>query len=188
LKKTLPIILAALLALASCAPKTDRAVTEFAQLREHLAAAANVTATAAVTADYGERVFDFRIKYQGADGAGEITILAPESLLGITARVADNAGTLKFDGAALDTGSLGDGISPAGIIPRLLAEWRSGFPDSLSLVTTGGRAELVMRSALTADARQTTRFDLSSRLPVRTEITSAGRVILTVVFENVTLT
>jgi len=174
----------------SAEPKPDRAVTEFSRIREALTAEASAfDVTASVSADYGERVFDFRLRYVGSPGGGEIEILAPESLAGVRATVAGNEATLKFDGAAIDTGALADGLSPAGIVPRLIVEWQAGFAESLRIARDGlDREELIMRSALTAETRHETRFALSTRAPVRTEVTEGERVILTVVYEAFSIT
>ena len=193
-----------LVTLSACGAKADRAVAELARLRELHSTASRIVTVARVSADYGERVFEFRIRYSGTYDAGELEILAPESLAGVTARVSGNAATLSYDGAELDTGSLGDGLSPAGIVPRLIVEWQSGFPDSLMLARNNSnldvgkspgfrREELIMQSMLTSasergtDARQTTRFDAETHIPIRSEVLQDGRVVLTVRYESFAL-
>ena len=161
-------------------PAVNRAAERFSKVREVLLAAPRVTVTAAVSADYGERVFEFRLQYSGTQEGGELELLSPQMLAGVTARVSNNAATIRYDGAELDTGSLGDGLSPAGIVPRLIVEWQSGFADSL-VIESGA---LIMQSALTADARQVTHFDNATGSPVRTEVICSGRVVLTVLYES----
>lgn len=198
--KRLFVILAAATLLGSCAAQGDRAAEEFARLRAEQAAATRLETVARVSADYGERVFEFRLRYSGTYDAGEIEILEPQSLAGVTAQVSGNAATLRYDGAELDTGSLGDGLSAAGIVPRLIVEWQSGFADSLTLVRNGAgvgrREELIMQSMLvgatehnggSAGVRQTTRFDAETRIPIRTEVVRDGHVVLTVRYESFTL-
>jgi hypothetical protein len=169
----------------SCSGAGRRAEEKMLELRAAMLASDGFTATADIRADYGERVFDFKIKYAGGADGGEIAILEPESLAGVTARVADGGASLLYDGAALDTGPLGDGLSPAGIIPALISEWKTGFVDMLAEEKLGGRDTLAMTSALTESAAQTTWFDEATGMPVRAEAESGGRTVLTVEFENV---
>jgi|GEM_PF-515307 len=191
----------AVMMLCGCTARGDRALEEFAQLRAEQAAATRLVTVARVSADYGERVFEFRLQYSGTCEAGELEILAPQSLEGVTARVSGNAATVRYDGAELNTGSLGDGLSAAGIVPRLIVEWQSGFADSLTLVRNGAgvgrREELIMQSVLVGASeqsggteggvRQTTRFDAETRIPIRTEVVRDGRVVLTVRYESFVL-
>ena len=191
-------VLAALAVLCGRTARGDRAAEEFARLRAEQAAATRLVTVARVSADYGERVFEFRLRYSGTYEAGEVEILAPQSLEGVTARVSGNAATVRYDGAELNTGSLGDGLSAAGIVPRLIVEWQSGFADSLTLVRNGAgvgrREELIMQSVLVGASeqsggaeggvRQTTRFDAETRIPIRTEVVRDGRVVLTVRYES----
>ncbi|MDR2615408.1 MAG: hypothetical protein LBC28_02400 [Oscillospiraceae bacterium] len=170
---------------ASCAGNSRRAEEKMLELRAELLASESLTATADIRADYGERVFDFKIKYTGGAELGEIAILEPESLAGVTARVEDGGASLRYDGAALDTGPLGDGLSPAGILPTLISEWKTGFVDMVREEKLGGRAALAMTSALTDRTSQTTWFDEITGLPIRAEAESDGRTALIVEFENV---
>jgi hypothetical protein len=176
---------ALLLLLTSCAAGEDRAAAEMLEIRSALLAATGVTATANIRADYGERVFDFQIRFRGDGSLGEITIIKPDNLAGVTARVSDDGARLMYDGAALDTGPLGDGLSPAGIIPVLLAEWKGGFVGFLDTEKAGSRETLAMSSALTDTSSQRTWFDMKTNLPTRSEVVSNGRTVLTLVFENV---
>jgi hypothetical protein len=183
-------VIALVLTAAAVAPQCScassvRAEEKMLELRAALLASDEVTAVANIRADHGERVFDFKIKYIGGEDGGEITILEPESLSGITARVGGGGAGIRYDGAELDTGPLGGGLSPAGIIPALISEWKTGFVDMLSEERLDGRDALAMTSALTESADQTTWFDKKTNLPLRAEALSGGRAALTVVFENV---
>ncbi|MDR0445936.1 MAG: hypothetical protein LBH17_02720 [Oscillospiraceae bacterium] len=172
------------LSLTSCSA-SRRAEEKMLELRTALLASEKLTAIARIRADYGERAFEFKIKFTGDADGGELEILEPESVAGIRARVTGSGAELIFDGAALDTGPLGDGLSPVGIIPLLISEWKTGFVDTLTPERLDGRAVLAMTSSLTEKAAQTTWFDEATGLPVRAEAIADGRAALTIEFENV---
>ena len=69
------------------------------------------SASLEITADYGQRVYQFGMEaqVQGEDAA--LTLTAPETVAGLTARWAGEAGTLEYDGVAVETGAL----DPAGL-------------------------------------------------------------------------
>ena len=71
------------------------------------------SASLEITADYGQRVYQFGMEaqVQGEDAA--LTLTAPETVAGLTARWAGEAGTLEYDGVAVETGSLDpEGLDP----------------------------------------------------------------------------
>ena len=80
-----------------------------------------LTACAAITADYGDRVYQYEAQLSGNGEAGELRITAPESIAGLTVAWENGAGKLEYDGASLMTGPLSpDGISPADAMPLIL--------------------------------------------------------------------
>ena len=147
---------------------------------------AGCAATAEITADYGQRVYEFTLEMRyEKDGEMVLTVTAPEDVAGVTARVRDGAATLEYDGASLETGQLdGQGLSPVSALPVLLECVRSGF------IAEVGREDLDERSALRMccrDPEQTPGsgveaamwFDLDSHALLQGEILVDGaRVIL----------
>ena len=81
-------------------------------------------AEVAVTADYGQRVYEFLLS-AAVDGEETVlTLREPELAAGITARIGEEGGALEYDGLALDTGPLdGDGLSPVSALSALLSEY-----------------------------------------------------------------
>lgn len=131
----LPILLTALL--ASCAqtgtvPGTGQELTaeeEARQVRTEFLAASSCTGTAEVTADYGQRVYEFGLDFSWVlDGETVLTLTAPEDLAGLTARITQGRSRLEFDGISLDTGVLtGEGLTPLELVPTLMEWVRTGF-------------------------------------------------------------
>ena len=59
-----------------------------------------------ITADYGQRVYEFLLS-AAVDGEETVlTLREPELAAGITARIGEEGGALEYDGLALDTGPL----------------------------------------------------------------------------------
>ena len=96
------------------------------------------SASLEITADYGQRVYQFGMEaqVQGEDAA--LTLTAPETVAGLTARWAGEAGTLEYDGVAVETGALDPaGQDPVSAFPVLLEAARSGYLTACSLEEDG---------------------------------------------------
>lgn len=95
-------------------------------------------ATAEITADYGQRVYQYTM---GVEVNGEETVLtltAPETVAGITARLKEKNGLLEYDGVVVETGPMdGEGLTPVSSIPVLLEEAKSGYIRACSLEEDG---------------------------------------------------
>ena len=135
--------------------------------------------TADVTADYGDRVYDFRLRY--ADGI--VTILSPESIAGIEAEVKEDGVALRYDGAEVFTGTIA-GISPMSALPLFvnalgesyIVDARFGMDDTL---------EIDFR--ISDEVVLTAVFDRTSELPVSAEVTENGEMRLKITFYDVKL-
>ncbi len=87
--------------------------------------------TAELTASYPDRTAQFSLRYALADGVQRVTVLAPERISGISARVELGKTALEYDGLILDTGDLDDyGLSPMSALPLLVEALRSGHADA----------------------------------------------------------
>ena len=82
-----------------------------------------------VTADYGQRVYEYSISLQWeAQGDTVLTITAPETVAGVTARIRAGQTALEYDGVRVETGTLNEaGLSPMDALPALLRAAREGF-------------------------------------------------------------
>lgn len=117
------------LLLCSCGSGAEE-LQQVQLLRERYAAAAGCTGTAEITADYGQRVYEFTLDFTAEGEELELKLTAPEEVAGITARVTGEDTSLEYDGAILDTGPLSsDGLSPVSAIPALLRCAAEGFSD-----------------------------------------------------------
>lgn len=109
---------------------TARAAEELAlSIRTEYLAMTVCTASVDITADYGQRVYEYSMDILWSkDGETKLTVTAPESIAGITARIRDGSSFLEFDGASLETGALsGTGLSPVEVVPAVLKYIGSGY-------------------------------------------------------------
>ena len=95
-------------------------------------------AMAEITADYGQRVYQYTM---GVEANGEETVLtltAPETVAGITARLKGKDSLLEYDGMVVETGPMdGEGLTPVSSVPVLLEEAKSGYIRSCALEEDG---------------------------------------------------
>lgn len=100
---------------------------------------AGCTASMEVTADYGQRVYDFGVDltWQRKE-ACVLTITAPENVAGVTARLEDGGAVLEYEGAQVETGPLDDtGLSPLSAVPVLLDYVQTGYIASCGMEAVG---------------------------------------------------
>ena len=96
------------------------------------------SASLEITADYGQRVYQFEMDAQVQGEDAVLTLTAPETVAGLTARWAGEAGTLEYDGVAVETGSLDpEGLEPVSAFPVLLEAARSGYLTACALEEDG---------------------------------------------------
>ncbi len=102
--------------------------------------AAPVRLCAAVSADYGDRVWNFRLVYEGDGEQGSLTVLEPERIEGVGAELVKGE-TLRLvcDGTLLDTGALfGNAATPLQALPLTVLAVREGFVTSTWRETVAG--------------------------------------------------
>ncbi len=111
------------------------------------------SAVAEITADYGERIYDFSLVVTLEGDVCKLTVTAPEEVAGISVSQVDTGeGTrLEWDGVMLETGNLSpQGLTPITAVPALITALKSGFVDSATLkslptVASGSVLELFCR-------------------------------------------
>ena len=102
---------------------TDGAVS----LRNSILRCNQCSFNAQVTADYGDSLytFDMVCKYD-AEGDMSVTVTAPETISGVTARISKGTGQLTFDDKALTFALLADGVITPISAPWLFMEALTG--------------------------------------------------------------
>lgn len=96
--------------------------------RAELLNAASCSFSAQVTADYGDLVYEFSMDCASAGNTTEITVTQPDTISGITAQIANDTGTVTFDGMSLDFGTLAEGnIVPLAVPAVVTDSWKSAY-------------------------------------------------------------
>ena len=146
MRKALSCVLMMTLLLSGCKAGSgeERPENLAARIRGEYLSLGGWTARLDITADYGERVYEFSVDASWEkDGPTVLTVTAPESVAGITARLEDGEGYLEYDGASLSTGPLtGDGLSPLEVIPFVMKELTQGYMARAHYVQVGERQVL----------------------------------------------
>lgn len=133
MRRTACALMMTLVLLAGCGrggQENIRSAEELAlNIRAEYLAITSCTAAADITADYGQRVYEYSMSISWEKGGETVlTITAPESIAGITARIQDGTSYLEYDGVSLETGALsGAGLSPIEVVPAVLNYILSGY-------------------------------------------------------------
>ncbi len=98
-------------------------------LREAFLSMESCSGSMEVTADYGQRVYEYTVEFSGdGNGGMNLVLTAPEEVAGITAHIAQGQTALEFDGVALETGPLNqEGLSPLDALPAFVAAMQTGY-------------------------------------------------------------
>lgn len=111
------------------------------QIRGEYLAMSSCAGQAAITADYGQRVYQYELAVAVDGEETTLTLSAPDTVAGITARVTGQDGQLEYDGLSVETGPLDpEGLSPVSAVPALLEGARSGYIVSCALEEDGAPA------------------------------------------------
>ena len=98
-----PIVCLLLAALLGGCSKTESENDLALQLRSDFLAMDGCSGTMDVTADYGQRVYEYTVSFSSTQKDGmTLVITAPEEVAGITATVENGQTFLKFDGVQLE--------------------------------------------------------------------------------------
>lgn len=175
-----------LLMLTACGKAADTEAEELAlQIRAEYIAMTECAGQMELTADYGERVYAYTMDFSyQKDGELVLTVVEPENIAGITARVSEGGTLLEYDGTRLETGPLsGDGLSPIEGLPALLAYAREGCIADCCFETIDEVRTLRIccrdpENQPGTGSEATIWFDADTHELVKGEISSDGYVVL----------
>ena len=150
-------------------------------------------ATVDITAEVGEKVFDFTLDAAWRrEGETVLTITAPELLAGITARIAEGETVLEYDGAGVSLGLLDDsGLTPVSAVAGLMAQIEKGY--QARCVWAGDSGEILRVTYRDPETGPNTGteylldIDRESGALLRAEASVGGRTVLTAQFTNFTM-
>ena len=194
-RKLLSCVLMMTLLLAACAPAGgETPETAALALRDTYANLAGWSSTVDVTAEVGDKVFDFTLDASWQkDGETVLTLTAPELLAGITARIKDGETVLEYDGAGLSLGLLdGRGLTAVSAVPWVMEQIAGGYMTKCAW--TGENKELLQITFRDPEAEANVgaefclTFDRETFALNGAEVSVDGASVLTVVFRSFTMT
>ena len=162
----------------------DREREEFLEIRADLLAREELRLRADLRADYGDRVYDYRLAYAGNGDGGVLRIEEPLELKDVWVELEEGHTRLRFGDLMLDTGVLAGEESPVQAFPLMIRAWLRGsvaecwherlyeadcLAAEIHLGRAGAETSLVCRVW----------FRRSDREPVYAELAAEGRVCLT---------
>ena len=184
MRKLVLCVLMTTLLLAGCGQAGGNEAEELAlTIRgEHLGMD-RCTAQVSVTADYGQRVYEYEMAVAVTGEETLLVLSAPETVAGLTARISGEDSALEFDGLSVETGPLDpDGLTPVSAVPALLEAVRSGYITACGLEGDGTLLRMDCgdpTGSLGSGTEYALWFDASTHALVRGEISVDGfRVIL----------
>ncbi len=139
-KLLLCVPMISLLLLTGCAGGRggNKAEEEALTLRTTYLEAEGFTGKAELTADYGQRVCQYQVDVEAGQEETSLTITAPDTVAGITARAVKGDTFLDYEDLVLETGPLDpDGLSPMAAVPALLEAVQSGYMTACSFPEDG---------------------------------------------------
>ena len=182
------------LLLAACAPAGGETPESTAlALRDAYENLAGWSSTVDVTAEVGDKVFDFTLDASWQkDGETVLTIIAPELLAGITARIADGETVLEYDGAGLSLGMLdGRGLTAVSVVPWVMEQISRGYMARCAWA--GENKELLQITFRDPEAQANAgtefrvAFDRETFALKGAEVSVDGASVLTVAFHGFTM-
>ena len=177
------VLMTALL-LAGCgAAGANRAEELALTIRGEYLAMDSCAAQASITADYGQRVYQYEMAVSVTEPETLIVLSSPETVAGLTARLSGEENLLEFDGVSVETGPLdSSGLSPVSTVPALLEAARSGYITAYALEEDGSRLRVDCGDPALSPGEGTETvlwFDAATHALTKAEISVDGfRVIL----------
>ncbi len=173
--------------LCACGGRSHQEKGSFLKLRSKWLEQGSFTLRSRVRADYGDRVYDFLLDYEGSGEGGTLRVEEPLELEGVEADIEEKGVTLRYDGVMLDTGAILGNLSPLEAFPLLVRTWQSGFVTDCWRESWNGEACLTARFDLTeageAEERLcVSRFRPKDGTPLSAEFLADGRTVLSCEF------
>lgn len=182
--KRIALILGLFLLLAGCAQ--HEAEDRLARLEERYAALPGAAAEAEVTLRREADVLTYALAVDWEEDRIRVAVRAPEELAGITAELAGEALSLRYDGGVLDGLSASPGVSAVKAIPLLVRAVSEGYAVSSGEEHYGGADALRVSYETDCDGDAilcTLWFDAQDR-PIAGEIEADGKIIVSAEFTS----
>lgn len=187
-KKNLFITTALALLLTSCGRGSSSEAT-IRELRSPFGADSVLTARAELTADYGERIYEYTVDIQGTEREGKLTVEKPENIAGTVLGWSDGSTTLTSEDVTLETGPLTErGLTPADALPTLLSACAEGTLLEYQPAGEDGLLYAQLEVPERSDETVSCWFEERSGALKRCTLAEQGVTVLTLEFSHFKLT
>lgn len=183
-RRFVSVLMIPLLLLAGCGAREAGAEKRFEAFREAAVRAQSITATAALTADYGGTAQEYVLALESDGTEVAVEVVEPELIAGVRATARWGETTLSYDGVMLAAGPLDEeGITPVSALPAVLRAMTSGYEE---LVWREGDL-IAARLYVGEDSVCTVWIGESDLTPTAAEIASGGRTVVACRFTDWTM-
>ena len=160
MKRVLPFILCLIL-LCGCADDGKAQFAEFVKI---------------VSSTYDDKTAEFTLAYEQTKDTASVSVVEPELLSGIKAKLSGESLSLEYDGAMLDIGTLDDAeLSPVSALPLIVCAMRDGHLE-ISWV----EGDMIAARIIPADDYVVTLWIDSSLTPCSAEISYKEKTVVSV--------
>lgn len=186
LKLALMMILLPLL-LVGCGGSENEAEEAALGFRTAFIAAGEAEARVNLRADYGDYVRDFTIDFSYVNGDQcTMTLVAPETIAGLTATLESGSAVLKYDGIELVTGTMYDsGLTPLDALPYMMEAWRGAVIEQCAYEKQDDTE--LLRISFNAGDNVVYTLWADGKTPVAAEIAASGTTFIFCEFETFTM-
>lgn len=172
MKRVLPFILCLIL-LCGCA---DDGKAQFAEFVKIVSSTENISFSAHVSAQYDDKTAEFTLAYEQTKDTASVSVVEPELLSGIKAKLSGESLSLEYEGAMLDIGTLDDAeLSPVSALPLIVCAMRDGHLE-ISWV----EGDMIAARIIPADDYVVTLWIDSSLTPCSAEISYKEKTVVSV--------
>ena len=156
----LPVLLICCLLLSACGDRSEE--ERYAEFARSVSEADTLSFEAGLRAEYEDRTLGCTV-----------SVLAPETMAGIRARLTEGSSTLAYEGLVIDTGDLDAyGLTPVNALPRLLETLAGGHLESCWTEAGQEAFQLIADDHLSA----TVYFEPETMTPREAELLSDGHL------------
>lgn len=190
MRRLIAVALMMTMCLTACRGADNEAEKEAIRKRTDLLSAGGCRLTAEVTADYGERVYEYTLECDYAyQGKSDIKVIKPEIVEGLSATMEYGNTMLSFDGLSIDTGILAEPeLTPLGAVIMMADAWSAGYISG-TCFEAADDIECLYVSYLVGydndELEYRTWFDKASLKPVKGEIISDGRAVIMIKYTDI---
>ena len=161
----------------------DREREDFLEIRAALLEREKLDLRADLRADYGDRVYDYRLSYAGHAEEGVLQIEEPLELKDVAVLLEEGHARLRYGDLMLDTGALAGEESPVQAFPLMIRAWLRGSVAECWHERLDGEDCVAAEIHLGGAGAETSLicrvwFRRSDREPVYAELAAEGRVCL----------